>query len=304
MIEIFYIAYIKKLMIVPNFKNFDKQIVKEMVIFGLFIIFGAGSGMIAGTIDLLMIGALVDDGLVNVAFYSIAFYIGILIMIPYRSIIRIATPIISEAWKNNDIEKINKIYKQTSTNLMLIGSLLFLGIWLNADNIFKLLPSEYAEAKYVLLFICFAKLYNVSTGVNAVIIQFSKYFKIMLYFNLLLIILLIGSNYILIPKYGIEGAAFATLLSIIIVNTIRLIIIKIKMGVLPFSKRSIYILIVGALTYVLVYSIPPFESFLIDIIIRSIIISVLFVPAVYLLNVSKEFNILIDKTLRIVKIKK
>ncbi|MGB0887750.1 MAG: lipopolysaccharide biosynthesis protein, partial [Vicingaceae bacterium] len=228
LIEVIYIIYLKEFFIVPQFKKYDKKIVKDMAIFGLFVIFGASSGMVSGTIDSLMIGALVEDGLSNVAFYSTAMYIGVMITIPYGSIIRIATPIISEAWKANNVKKIDEIYKQTSNNLMLIGTLLFLGIWLNSDNLFQLLPDEYEEARYVLLFVGIAKLFDVSTGVNATIIQFSKFFKLMLYFNLLLIVLLIGTNFVLIPIMGIEGAALATLISVVIVNTIRLIIIKIK----------------------------------------------------------------------------
>jgi len=299
-----YTAYIKELFVSPNFTMFNKKIVKEMIVFGLFVILGASSGMVSGTIDSLMIGALTDNGLAQVGYYSIAMYIGVMIMIPYGSIIRIATPIISEAWKVNDTKKIDKIYKQTSTNLTLIGTLLFLGIWLNVDNIFLLLPEEYGVAKYVLLFIGIAKLFDVATGVNATIIQFSKFFKLMLYFNVLLIVLLIGTNFMLIPIYGIEGAAIATLVSIVIVNTIRLILIKIKMGILPFTPKLVYIPIVGAATYVIVYFIPPFESYIIDMIVRSFIMGGLFIIPMYLLKVSDEFNDLVDKTLRIIKLKK
>ena len=275
-----------------------------MAVFGLFVILGASSGMVSGTIDSLMIGALIDNGLTKVAYYSIALYIGVMIMIPYNSIIRIATPIISEAWKNNSSRKIDSIYKQTSTNLMLIGSLLFLGIWLNVDNIFRILPPEYGEAKYVLLFICLSTLYDVSTSVNSTIIQFSDFFKLMLYFNFLLIALLIGTNFLLIPLYGIEGAAIATLISVFIVNTIRLLIIKVKMGILPFTVKTIYIPLVGALIYGIVYLIPPFESYIVDILVRSVIITAMYIPAVYVLKVSKEFNDLIDKSLTILKLRK
>ena len=303
LVMLLYIIYIKEFFIFPSFNKFDSKTVKEMAVFGLFVILGASSGLVSGAIDSLMIGALADDGLAQVGYYSIALYIGIMIMIPYRSIMRIATPIISESWKENDTVKIDKIYKQTSTNLMLIGTLLFLGIWLNADNIFQLLPEEYEAAKYVLLFLCIAKFYDVSTGINAIIIQFSKFFKLMLYFNLLLILLLIGTNYLLIPKYGIEGAALATLISIVIVNTIRLILIKVKMGILPFKVKSIYILLVGLITYLIVYFIPPFEWFVMDIIVRSVIITSVFVPSMYFLKVSDEFNSLIDKTLEVIKLK-
>jgi O-antigen/teichoic acid export membrane protein len=303
LVEIVYTAYINELHVFPQFKKFDQKILKKILVFGVFVILGASSGMVSGTIDSLMIGALTENGLAQVGYYSIAMYVGIMIMIPYRSIIRIATPIISEAWKTDDTEKIDKIYKQTSTNLMIIGSLLFLGIWTNVDNIFKILPEEYGVAKYVLLFLCIAKLYDVSTGVNATIIQFSKFFKLMLYFNVLLILLLVATNLVLIPLYGIEGAALATLLSIFIVNTIRLVLIKVKMGIIPFTSKSVLIPVFGLCSFLSVNFIPPFESYIVDIAIRSFIMGGVFVVPIYLLKVSDEFNALIDKTLTVMRLK-
>jgi len=76
------------------------------------------------------------------------------------------------------------------------------------------------------------------------------------------------------------------------------------MDILPFTSKSIYIPIVGVITYAIVYFISPFEDYIIDTIIRSLIIVILFVPSMYFLKVSDEFNGLIDKSLRIVKLKK
>ncbi len=304
LILVVYTAYLKQLFLLPNFKMFTKERLKEMLTYALFVILGSSSAMLAGTIDSLMIGALVEDGLSNVAFYSVALYIGTVIIIPYQSLSRIANSIISDAWKKNDTKEIEHIYKQSSLNLLIVGSLIFLGIWLNADNIFQILPKEYGSAKYVLLFVCLAKLYDVSTGVNSSIIQFSPFYKLMLYFNLLLMGLLIATNYWLIPIMGIEGAALATLLSIFTTNTLRLFIIKVKMNVLPFDSRSLLVIVVGGITFLVGYFIPKLEWFLADIIVRSLTVSILFMVPIYLLKISKEFNGIIDKVLKLAKLKK
>lgn len=304
LILVVYTAYLKQLFILPDFRMFTKERIQEMLIYALFIILGSSSAMLAGTIDSLMIGALIEDGLSNVAFYSVALYMGTVIIIPYQSLVRIANSIISESWKKNDIQEIEHIYKQSSLNLLIAGSLIFLGIWLNADNIFQILPEEYSSAKYVLLYVCLAKLYDVSTGVNSSIIQFSPFYKLMLYFNIILVVLLIATNYLLIPFMGIEGAALATLISIFATNTLRLLMIKAKMGILPFDKRSLGVLLVGGVTYLVVYFIPPLDSFILDTILRSAVITILFVTPIYLLNISKEFTGVINKLLKLVKLKK
>lgn len=304
LILVSYTIYHQQFFIKPSFKKFNKKLVKEMVTYSTFIILGASSGMFTNTIDSLMIGALLEDGLSQVAFYSIALYMGVVIFIPYQAIVRIANPIISNAWKNNDIDEIDNIYKQSSLNLLIIGTLLFLGIWLNADNIFQILPTEYAQAKYVLFFICLAKLFDIATGVNSSIIQFSSFFKLMLYFNGLLILLLIVTNYLFIPLFGIEGAALATLISIVANNSLRLIIIKYKMNIIPFELKSLVVPLIGGVTYLIVYFIPQIEPFYVDIVIRSIIITALFVVPIYYLKVSDEFNRIINKSLKLAKLKK
>ncbi|MCB0402606.1 MAG: polysaccharide biosynthesis C-terminal domain-containing protein [Flavobacteriales bacterium] len=304
LVLVVYTAYLKQLFIWPRFNMFSKARVKEIFIYSFFILLGSSSAMLAGTIDSLMIGALVDQGLAQVAFYSVALYMGVVIHIPYQSVIRIANPILADAFKHEDHHKVERIYKQSSMNLLIIGCLLFLGIWLNADNIFQMLPDEYSQAKYVLLYVCLTKLYDACTGVNGGIIQYSGLFRLMLYFNVFLIVLIIATNYWLIPIMGIEGAALATLISIFTTNTLRMIIIKIKMNMSPFEWRSLLVVLIGGLTYGVVYFIPPIGSFIIDAILRSLIIGGLFIIPVYLLNFSSEFNGVIDKSLKVLKLKK
>ena len=167
-----------------------------------------------------------------------------------------------------------------------------------------MLPSEYVKAKYVLLYVGLAKLYDECTGVNTSIIQFSDFFRLMLYFNGLLVLLLVVTNYLLIPVMGIEGAGLATLISIFAVNTIRLIIIKVKMNIVPFTSKSIVVPIVGAITYLIVYFVPAFKNFIVDAVFRSALITILFVTPIYLLNVSEEFTKLINKGLKAVGLRK
>ena len=46
-----------------------------------------------------------------------------------------------------------KFYAKSTINQLIVGELLFLGIWANIHNIFKILPAEYEAGKYVIFFI-------------------------------------------------------------------------------------------------------------------------------------------------------
>ena len=71
------------------------------------------------------------------------------------------------------------------------------------------------------------------SGLNAQIIINSKYYRYDLYTSLFLVLSQYQLILFLIPKYGINGAAMATAISIFLFNLIRLILIKIKMGMHP-----------------------------------------------------------------------
>lgn len=302
--ELLYLMYIKEFFILPNFKKFDLKTIKEILFFGVLTMFGSGITGMAATIDSLVIGSIDKTGLEGVAFYSVAFYVSFLIVIPFNALTRIINTSISEAWKNNDLVKINDFYKKSSNNLLLIGMFIFLVIWLNVDSLFELLPTEYTQAKYVLLFICLAKLFEISVGINGIIINFSKYYKLIFYINILLILLLIVTDYLLIPIMGIVGAALATLISTLIVLSIYLIVLYKNYKLLPFTNKSFLILIISIIIYFIVNLIPDFNHIILNVGTRSFIILILFFPSVYVLNISLEFNKLIVSTFQYLGITK
>lgn len=267
-----------------------------MAEFGLFVILGGSTAYLANYIDIFMVGGMID--LKSVAFYSVAFYLGTVILLPFNGAGNILIPIISENFSKNNLQKIKEIYQESSTNLSLISTLIFLGIWLNADNIFSILPPQYENGKYVLLFIALAKLLGASTGVNAFVLQYSKYFKTLLWFNLIFLFMVVVTNYLLIPPLGITGAALATFLSQIFIVTLQILYIHAKMKMFPFRINNLKILILGGLVYLVVIFIPVQKSVVTDIILRSLVIMILYLPLAYFLRVSHEYTTRVKKILQ------
>ena len=62
--------------------------------------------------------------------------------------------IIADAWKDNDLEKDYSIYKKKLfKSIHSWVRFVFLGIWVNIDNILEILGDDYLEAKWVIFFI-------------------------------------------------------------------------------------------------------------------------------------------------------
>lgn len=291
-----YATALKELALSFRIRFIGKENLKAMTEFGLFVILGGSTAYLASYIDILMVGGMIN--LKNVAFYSVAFYLGTVIMLPYNGASNILIPIISEGYAQNNLKKIKEIYQQASVNLSLTGMLIFLGIWLNADNIFKLLPPEYAAGKYVLLFIALTKLFSSAIGINGFILQFSPHYRILLWSNIAFLIFVVISNYLLIPPLGITGAALATFLSQIFVNTIQMTYIYGKMKMLPFRLENLKIFILGGLVFLIVVFIPEQKSLIVDIVLRSAIILLLYLPLAYFWKASSEYNEFVNKWIR------
>ena len=124
--------------------------ITELIQFGLFVIVGGASAMLVSRLDMVMIGKFM--GLKHVAFYSVAFYVGNAIRVPGRAVVAISAPIVSKAWKNNDLKLIKDIYYKSSINQLIIGGIFFVCVWLSVDDIFSLLPEKFSGGRLVVFF--------------------------------------------------------------------------------------------------------------------------------------------------------
>ena len=186
---------------------------------------------------------------------------------------------------------------------MIAGCFLFLGLWVNIDSIFHFIPKEYASGKYVFLFLGIGRLFDMATGINGIILVNSKKYRYDLLFTILLIGVMIGLNLLFIPQYGIEGASFATMLSIIILNTLRLFYIWNVFGMQPFNLKALWAFFIGGFTFGVMYFIPSLKNVFADLALRSVLCLVLYAVPVLWLKLSEEVNENAGKMLKLVGIK-
>ena len=269
--------------------------ITELIQFGLFVIVGGASAMLVSRLDMVMIGKFM--GLKHVAFYSVAFYVGNAIRVPGRAVVAISAPIVSKAWKNNDLKLIKDIYYKSSINQLIIGGIFFVCVWLSVDDIFSLLPEKFSGGRLVVFFIGLSQLFNVAMGVNGAIILNSKYYRFDLYANLFLLAVTFLSNYLFIPEssplkelgiVGINGAAFATALSIFLFNFIKFVFIYVKVKLHPFDIKTLYSILLLLFVYYVVDSLSLDLNPYLNILLNSSISLIIFVPILLYTKLSLE----------------
>lgn len=263
-----------------------------------FITIGAVGGGLVGKLDVMMLGSLA--GLTEVGIYSTMFYVTTVIEMPRRALTQISNPIIAEHIANDEMKEVESLYKKTSINQLIVGVLLFFLVWFNLDSLFTLMPKGevFQQGKWVVFIIGLTKIYDLATGINNQILLNSKFYRFSLVSMFVLSGIAIISNLMLIPIYGINGAAIATFISIFSFNTLLLIFIHRKFKIHPFSFRTFQLLLVGMAVFGLLFMLPELENPLLNICLRSVLLVVLFALPVYFLNISEDLNGLLRNILR------
>ena len=278
----------KQFSLKPDLSYLSKEMSRTMISVSVYGILISFSGILILNIDSIMINSMI--GISQTGIYAITFFFGTIILIPSRSLTKISAAVIADAWKEKNLILIKDIYYKSCLNQLIFAGLLFIGIWANINNIFKILPPEYEPGKYVIFFIGISSLIQMASGISNIVIFNSKYYKVHTYFMLILVVLIITTNLIFIPKYGIVGAAMASALSNLVFNLLKFIFLYFKFRMQPFDQKYFIIIIAAGLSYIIGYLLPEIKNYIFDIIIRSAIIALIYGSFILIFKVSDELN--------------
>lgn len=229
-------------------------------------------------------------GLEKVAYFTIVTYVSTLILIPQRSMSAIGLPVLAQAWKERDMEKIDEVYTKSSLLQLIYGLFIFLIIWLNIDNFFKLLPPGYSQGKYVVLYLCLARVIDMGTGLNSQVLATSRFWRYDLYSSIVLLALSFPLNFFLIKTLGMIGSGYAELISIFVFNLIRYLFLLMKFDLQPFTVNTVKAIVVGLVAYFGTMWIPFMIHPFIDIAVRSALFAVIFASLILVFRVSEDIN--------------
>ncbi len=297
-----YIRKIGKLTWQPFNRVLFKSVRREMLVYGFFGMLGSMGSVMVFKIDSIMISSLKDFG--DNGLFSIGANIANIISAPTIALSAITGPIISQAWHSNDLKQVNSIYRNSSIVLLILGFLALLLVFYCMPDLITLFPKDqdFSSLYMVTLVLAVAKVFDMAASVNDQIIVYSNYYKFSLVSLLCLGVINVVLNYyfIAIMDWGILGAALATSISLLLFNLIKFIFIWSKMRIQPFSMDTLRLTLVASLVWLVVWFIPFSHFGIVNLILKGFIIVILYVPAVYYLKISDQFNLLTNNTLQYV----
>jgi len=196
--------------------------------------------LIMGWTDTIMIGMFMDETTVGV--YSVALKVATVTSITLMAINSMAAPKFAEFYSKNDMKSLQHVVSQSSrlifwTSLpILIISVVF------PEQLLGIFGEEFKSASWALIILCIGQFVNAASGSVGYILQMTgkeKVFQYIILFSMMINIIL---NYLLIPDYGMEGAAVASVVSIVFWNITALFYLKkimyIRTFYFPFLENS------------------------------------------------------------------
>jgi O-antigen/teichoic acid export membrane protein len=156
---------------------------------------------------------------------------------------------------------------------------------------------EYGAAKYIVIMLCVAKIIDMATGLNNQIFSMSNKYKFLMVFLLIAVLLNVGLNLVLIPLYGVEGSAIATIISIVIYNFMKYVFLKVKFNLDPFSVKTLKIIGVAFVVLSIGLFLPKTGVPLVNIVLVCGTTFSIFFLAAYKFNLAPELNSFFNKQL-------
>ena len=219
----------------------EMQILKYSQILKISIplMFAQSVQFIMAWTDKLMLGSMTTT--VDVGVYHTAFKLSMFAAVALMSVNSIASPKFAEMFAKKDFLGLKKVVHQSTKMIFWSSFPLVIVFFMFPDFLLGLFGEEFKVGVTAFIFLSCGRLISSFSGSVGNILQMTGNQ------NIYAIILLIGAilnvvlNLILIPLYGINGAAIASMSSLIVWNLSMVLVVKQKFGFytfyIPFIKR-------------------------------------------------------------------
>lgn len=228
---------------------------KEILTYSLPIMFTVMIGTLLHWMDIMMLGYFTNTETVGL-YYPAVRTAGLQqsILIAFSGIF---APMFSKYFSQSDGNGMNHIYKLVTRWILTLVVPIFILIILFSEKIMLLFGTEFLQSADTLRILIIGTSIFSIFGVSSTALAVSGHQKMNLFNVIVASILNITLNIILIPKYGIMGAAIATLTSMSFIAVARLIETGIFLKINPFNTKIFKPIIAGFITYGVLQFVKP-----------------------------------------------
>ena len=183
------------------------------------------------SIDIIILS--IYEGFDQIAYYSVSVKLAMVTTLALMSVNIVIAPRIAEIFEKKELQSLQQLIKHSTRIIFLISICILTILFFFSEEILKIFGEGYLVAKNSLIFLLAAQFFNALSGPGAIYLNMTGRQKTLNKILIAGLFINITLNFYLIPTHGINGAAIATLVSLIIWNSITTLLI--------FSKDKIKI---------------------------------------------------------------
>jgi len=248
--------------------------VADYMIFGFL---GTAGVALSLNLDGVLVWGYLGDEQSGVYTFGI-FVVGIMYL-PYKAVLGVSSHLIATKFKEQKIEELAVMYRDSSETLFAIGGVVFLGIISCLPFYYQLTTNlgQYEAGYLALSVLGVGILFDLASGINTSMVSYSDHYR----WNTVFVILLGGGNvaisYWMVVglQMGMLGAALGTAVTLILVNLVKIAFIYSKFKVQPFGWPHVYILLILLGVGGLIALCPTIGLPLPDLVIKGTLVVVL-----------------------------
>jgi len=176
------------------------------------------------------------SSIANVGIFAIATRVSLLAGVASTSIYVSSRPLMAQLHDRGDRQGLGHLYATTTRWTFGLNIPFFLVIVLYPEAILSVFGSTFANGATALTIVAFAELAGAATGTCQGLIDMTGHMRVKLANTILNTVVLIGGGALLIPRYGVVGAALASLLAVSTVNVAAVLEVWFLERLLPFDR--------------------------------------------------------------------
>ncbi|NEN99853.1 MAG: flippase [Moorea sp. SIO3I7] len=270
---------------------------RQLLAFSLPLSFGSFLWLVMLWTDSLMLGYF--RPVAEVGIYRAASQTALLMTLFTRSLVTIFTPMIANLYSNGELEELDKLFRTAARWSFSLTVPLFLIVVVAGKDILRVFGSEFEIGSLPLTILAAGQLARAGPGGLAMhVLAMSGHQYLKLFGDVVLAITNIGLNMLMIPRWGLMGAAVATGISILAVNLLRILQVYLVLHIHGFNWSYLKTIGAGTLAVLIglgVHSWISFMPYLLVLVITAGVVFLVYVLLLWAMGIEKADLIILRK---------
>ncbi|MBD3348737.1 MAG: oligosaccharide flippase family protein [Candidatus Eisenbacteria bacterium] len=215
--------------------------VREIAAFSSMMLFVGFMNYSLSISDRMMLGILGTSE--DVGIYNIAFLISNVMAMVFMGFNSSFAPVISELYHNDRSSELRSLYSSLTRTILLIVVPAFCWLTGFGDDLLRVFGDEFADGYIALVILGVGVVVRCTVGTVGTMLVMSGHQK----FNAANIVIVtamnVGLNIVLIPRYGLLGAAIATAVSVSLIDIVGLLEVRLLIKIHPYRRAFLKVLL-------------------------------------------------------------